>query len=148
LEQLTGFLGELRLENLWSFWQQFVLEIGVKEAKLLVESKTRVVFLGHFAFSPESLAILAMRADWDLRSYRRVFRKSGMQGERTVTLERLHRNDGVYRRKPHYLRVTRRNQNGQKKITDKFTMNATNQDFIPYLEVAALELLQAGWEEI
>jgi hypothetical protein len=145
LQQLADYPGELRLEN---GWPQDVLEVGVDEAKLLVERNGRVVFLGDFALSPEALGILAMRGDWDLRAYRRVLRKSGKQGESTVTLERFHRNDGNYRSKPHFLRVTRRSPSGQEKITDKFTMSATNQNFTTYLQAAAADLLQAGWEEI
>lgn len=145
LQQLADYPGELRLEN---GWPHDVLEVGIEEAKLLIERKGRIVFLGDFALSPEALRILAMRSDWDLRAYRRVFRKSGKQGKSAVTLERFYRNDGNYRSKPHFLRMTRRSPSGQEKITDKFTMSATNQNFTTYLQAAAKELLQAGWEEI
>lgn len=145
LQELAAYSEELRLENGWPHGS---LAIGVDEAKLLVERKGRVVFLGDFGFSPEALNILAMRADWDLRAYRRVLRKSGKQGESTVTLERLYQNDKNRRSKPHFLRVTRRAPGGHERITEKFTMSATNQNFTTYLQAAAAEFSQGGWEEI
>ncbi len=138
VKHLASFAGELRLMCEGGRYSRPV-ELGVAEAKILVEREAPVRLGDGFGLSVEAIEILTRRTDIDLREYRRCFRQAGKQGESTVTLERCYSARGG---KPHLLRTIRCMASRAAKVSEKtFTVGI---DFGSWVQ----RFLADGWEEV
>ena len=120
-------------------------EIDLELAKILLLRKAPLKLEEGWRIGADAMNVLVGKINIDLLSYRRTFEKSEKAGKRTSILEKLYDPNS---HKEHLLRSTFRNPSGTVKVTNEFRSSQRNNQGISYLEAAASQLLQKGWNEV
>lgn len=143
MNQLIKYPGVLCLGAPGLYYCDF--EIDLELAKILLLRNAPLKLVEGWRIGADAMAVLVANINLDLLSYRKVFEKSEKAGKSTTILEKLYDQNS---HKEHLLRSTFRNPSGIVKVTNEFRSSQRNNQGISYLEAAASQLLQNGWNEV